>query len=85
MVESSMPFALSYLDEVWEALFPGIKNVFITGSVKDILFDGVILNCTSKEMTVSMVCNNLEKKAPETIRREGKNYKFSFFHHVSIH
>ena len=72
MIESSMPYALSYLNGVWSELFPGISDIFITASVKDHLFEGIDISCTSREMAASMVCNNLEGKAPETIRKDGK-------------
>ncbi|XP_066598225.1 sensory neuron membrane protein 2-like [Prorops nasuta] len=62
-------------------LFPLFKNIFVKGKVKDILFDGLSLNCNKKKYPeLAMICNVLKTKKPPIMRdtdREGI-YKYSY-------
>lgn len=45
-------------------IFNDPKTIFLTGRVKDILFDGVVLNCTSKEFASTAVCGQMKGQVP---------------------
>lgn len=44
---------MDLLNDALPFLYPGIKNIFVTNSVRNILFDGVRMSCESEE-----VCKN---------------------------
>ncbi|KAK6617715.1 hypothetical protein RUM43_013943 [Polyplax serrata] len=57
-----------------------LSNLFINTTVKKILFDGIPVNCSDEEESVFLPCSNLELHNPKLIRREGDEFRFSFFH-----
>jgi hypothetical protein len=64
-------------------IFGTSDSVFFTASVKDILFEGILVNCTLKDFTARMLCI-LMKTQGKDLQRVGKNaFKFSFFGGVS--
>ncbi|XP_066598366.1 uncharacterized protein [Prorops nasuta] len=73
----------TFLDEIGEdliKLFPTGKNIFVSGRVKDILFEGLALSCNVKKYPeLAMMCKYLKGQRPALVRetdREGM-YKFS--------
>lgn len=65
-------------------LFPNLKDIFLRTKVKDFLFDGILIDCSSDEAQI--ICGPLEGTAPESFRKHENNrdFLFSMFHHVSI-
>ncbi|XP_068907836.1 sensory neuron membrane protein 2-like [Tenebrio molitor] len=56
-----------------------IKNVFMTEKVKDILFDGIRIDCSN----ISWFCTNFRVKHIQLLRPFGDDLKFSMFHHMN--
>lgn len=77
------PDALNFLNKAVPFIFPGIKDAFFTAKVRELLFDGTLLDCSSAE--TEFICQSIGGAAPATIRQHdnGRDYLFSFFHHVS--
>ncbi|KAL0267641.1 UNVERIFIED_CONTAM: hypothetical protein PYX00_009850 [Menopon gallinae] len=79
-VDEMMPEYVSYLNPVFPALFPGVEDIFLRATVRDLLFDGIPIDCSSSDFMVTTACNNLEEDLPKTIRKVGeKAFRFSFF------
>lgn len=49
-IAEEFPMALSLLDDAFPLLYPGIKDVFTRDTVRNILFDGILLHCTEEEV-----------------------------------
>lgn len=65
-------------------LFNNPKTIFMTVSARDILFDGVLINCTrSKDFAVNTVCDQLRAKPSGLEKLDDDYFKFSIFGVVS--
>lgn len=51
----------------------------MTAKAKDILFDGLPVDCTVKDFAGSAVCNVLKTEAKDLIKDGEDRYKFSLF------
>lgn len=60
------------------------KNIFLTTTVRELLFSGVYINCSYPEdsFPAGTICQGLKLRAPRTYRREGTDFYFSMFNHV---
>ena len=60
------------------------KSVFLTTTVRELLFAGVYINCSYPEdsFPAGAVCQGLRMRAPRTYRRAGADFYFSMFNHV---
>ncbi|KAK9509767.1 hypothetical protein O3M35_007005 [Rhynocoris fuscipes] len=83
MVEKMFPMGLSFLDRAMPFLFPNITTMFLTGTAKQFMFDGIFINCSYATGPAMPVCNGLRGRLPATIVPipNTKNFKFSFFKH----
>lgn len=82
-VAAKTPHYLQYLNEALGFLFPG-NSIFLTAKVRDILFDGMIINCTSKDFTAMAVCAQIRTKIPG-IKYESKDYlKYALLGDVNL-
>nr|APZ81422.1 sensory neuron membrane protein 2a [Adelphocoris lineolatus] len=83
MVEQTFPMGLGFLNNAIPFLFPNITDIFVTTTVKDLLFDGILLRCNYTSGPAMPICNGLKGRAPPTIWREEetKNYRFAMFRH----
>lgn len=77
-----MPDALTMVENAAPYLFPGLKNIFLKTKVKDLLFDGVLIDCSAEE--ADFICGSIGSQAPVIMRQHEnkRDYLFSFFHHV---
>ncbi|EFA02895.2 Sensory neuron membrane protein 1-like Protein [Tribolium castaneum] len=77
------PDAMDIVNDALPFLYPGIKNIFVTNTVRNILFDGVTMSCGSDE--VAMICDGLKKRRPPSIRPadNNKDYLVAMFHHMN--
>ncbi|XP_011297307.1 sensory neuron membrane protein 2 [Fopius arisanus] len=77
--ERETPALVRFLDLIIPQLFDNPKNLFLTTTPKDFLFDGIFLNCQSNNVLLRIFCKSIEKLAPRTmVRQEDGNIKFSF-------
>ncbi|PSN29632.1 hypothetical protein C0J52_27456 [Blattella germanica] len=59
-------------------IFRDPTSVFLTAPARDILFDGVLINCTIQDFAARALCNVM--KAQGGFEKVGKSsFKFSFF------
>ncbi|CAA9999346.1 unnamed protein product, partial [Nesidiocoris tenuis] len=45
MVEQTFPMGLTFLNNAIPFLFPDIKDIFMKATVRDLLWDGVVMHC----------------------------------------
>lgn len=62
------------------ALFNSPTTPFWTGRVMDILFDGVLLDCSSEDFSAVAVCSQFETGEMKAVRKvDDKTFAFSLF------
>ncbi|XP_014253859.1 sensory neuron membrane protein 2-like [Cimex lectularius] len=83
LVERIFPFGLSLVNEAIPLLFPNSTDMFIRATVREILFDGVMIQCNYTSGSAMPICNGLKAKAPPTIIRDEvtKHYSFAMLRH----
>ncbi|KAJ1531328.1 hypothetical protein ONE63_000012 [Megalurothrips usitatus] len=78
-VEREKPGAMSLLAKAVRFLFNNPTTPFLTAKARDILFDGVPINCTSKDFSASAICTMMRAN-PQGLKRQGDDiFLFSFF------
>ncbi|XP_050300236.1 sensory neuron membrane protein 1-like [Anthonomus grandis grandis] len=79
IVMKNSPVFLSIVNQSLEAIFNNPKTIFFTGRVKDLLFDGIDLNCTSSGFAPKAICSQLKTQIPGIkYRQDNENiYLFS--------
>jgi hypothetical protein len=81
--ERDMTVLLPLITRAIPLIFGTSDSVFLSAPAKDILFEGVLINCTLKDFTARMLCM-LMKTQGKDLQKVGKNaFKFSFFGGVS--
>lgn len=85
MLQKIMEVVMPIFNEAIPHIFPSAPTAFITARVREVLFDGVLVNCSHPftDYPAGPVCQGMRSRAPVTFRRDGKNYYFSLFNHVS--
>lgn len=69
-ITAKSPHYLSMLNEALPYLFPN-TSIYLKAKVRDILFDGVLINCTSRNFAAMAVCSQLKTKI-SGIKLDGK-------------
>lgn len=64
-------------------LFDNPDSIFLTAKVKDILFDGIFIDCNTTDFIANMVCTEMSKE--KNLKKVENGFLFSFFGHVSIY
>uniref|UniRef100_A0A8D8U096 Sensory neuron membrane protein 1 n=1 Tax=Cacopsylla melanoneura TaxID=428564 RepID=A0A8D8U096_9HEMI len=79
------PAGLALIDKAIDPIFNGQKSLYFKTTPNQILFDGILLNCTSRKVAPKAVCAILQTKGAELgIQKAGDNiFKVSIFGHVS--
>lgn len=73
-----------FLGKAINSIFQKPESVFIKAKVKDILFDGLPIDCTVTDFAGSAVCTILKEQAADLVKDGENKYLFSFFGGVSI-
>ncbi|XP_065212463.1 sensory neuron membrane protein 1 [Planococcus citri] len=74
------PGALNMINKAIPQLFGNPKNIFMTTTAKEFLFEGVLINCTqSKEFAVNTVCDQIRAKPAGLEVIDNDYFKFSIF------
>ncbi|XP_066245553.1 sensory neuron membrane protein 1-like [Euwallacea similis] len=71
------PVFLSIVNKSIPQIFTNPKTIFLTTRVKDVLFNGVELNCSSKEFGPNAICGQLKNQAPGLEIRQDNVFLFS--------
>jgi hypothetical protein len=81
--ERDMAVMLPAIARAIPAIFGTRDSMFLTAPVKDILFDGILINCTLKDFTAKILCTLMRTQGKD-LQKVGKGaFKFSLFGAVS--
>ncbi|XP_018359576.1 PREDICTED: sensory neuron membrane protein 1-like isoform X1 [Trachymyrmex cornetzi] len=73
------PAAIGVVGKAVDSIFHKPDSIFVTAKAKDILFDGLPVDCDVKDFAGSAVCNLLKTEAKDLIPDGENRYKFSLF------
>lgn len=76
-VTRDSPALLPILNKAIGLLFSDLQSVYLTAKVKEILFDGIAINCKVTDFTAKAVCTQLKSKIPGMKVIENEIYLFS--------
>lgn len=82
-VEREKPGALNLLGKGIKFLFNNPTTPFVTAKVRDILFDGIPINCTSKDFATAAICTMIRANPSGLKPLNDDIFLFSFFGMVS--
>lgn len=78
------PELLSFVQTAMNGLLHTPKDIFFTGRLWDLLYDGVDLDCSSDEFEVTAVCSEFDSGDYGEIRRINETaFRFSLFGNVN--
>lgn len=73
------PSAIGILNKAVDSIFKKPDSVFVRAKAREILFDGLPVDCTVKDFAGSAVCSILKTEGKDLIEVEENRYKFSIF------
>lgn len=77
------PELLSFVQAAVNGMLHNPKDIFYTGKLWDLLYDGIILDCSSDSFEVTAVCSEFDSGDYREIRRINETaFKFSLFGNV---
>ncbi|KAK4886688.1 hypothetical protein RN001_002959 [Aquatica leii] len=79
MVSREKPAMLNLVNKAINAIFKNPEYPFVTAPVMDILFRGVVINCTVTDFAGKAVCTQLRTEAKDLEHVSDTIFKFSFF------
>lgn len=82
-VAAQKPAMLTLASKAINVIFRNPTSIFLTTKVKDLLFDGVIINCTVTDFAAKAVCTQLKTEAKDLKQITPTDFSFSFFGPVS--
>ena len=81
--EKDMKPMLPIISRAIPHIFGNSTTVFLTATAREILFDGILINCNVKDIAAKALCT-LMKAQGKDLEKVGKTaFKFSFFGTVS--
>lgn len=76
---------LPFITNAINGLFRNPEDAFYTGSARDLLFDGVVLDCSSDVYEVAAVCSELDSDEYAQVKRINETtFQFSLLGNVSM-
>jgi len=78
-VEKVKPGALGMINKALPNLFNKPRTPFITAKVRDLLFDGIPINCSSKDFATSAICSEIRANPKGLKVVDNDTFLFSFF------
>jgi hypothetical protein len=82
--QREQPVGLKLINAAIPHIFDNPDSVFVTAPAKNVLFEGVLFNCTSSDFSTKVVCSELKKRAHNFHRISEDIYAFSMFGSVRI-
>lgn len=79
MVEKRKPGSLRVADKAIPALYNDPRSAFLTTTVRDLLFDGNVINCTSTAFAPSAICSAIRSQSASLHQVSEDIFKFSLF------
>lgn len=77
------PAMISLVDKAVREIFNKPESIFVTAKVRDILFDGLLANCTVTTFGAKAVCSTIKADAQKFGKLGDNEFLFSFFGIVS--
>lgn len=62
------PQLLTIINKALDPLFNNPKSVFLTIKVKELLFEGIIINCNVKDFSAKAVCTQLKQQLGDLVK-----------------
>lgn len=62
-----------------DSIFKKPQTVFVKAKVRDILFDGTLIDCRVKDFAGTAICSQLKEKATNLVTIDEDQYLFSLF------
>lgn len=84
IVARDKPAMLNLVNKALNAIFRNPETPFLTAPVMDILFRGVVINCSVTDFAGKAVCTQLRTEAKDLEHVSDTIFKFSFFGMVII-
>jgi hypothetical protein len=82
--QGEQPLGLKFINAAIPHIFDNPTSVFVTAPAKDLLFNGVLFNCTTSDFSTKAVCSELKKRAHNFHRVSEDIFKFSIFGPVRV-
>lgn len=73
---------LSLLGKALNGIFDNPETVFLTAKVRDILFEGIVINCDRTDFAPKAVCTAIKKEAKNIDFFGNNQFRFSIFGRV---
>lgn len=83
-VELKSPGLLSLVNGALNAIFQP-QHPFLTASVNDIFFNGIVINCTSEDFKAQTLCTKLRTEGEDLEIVSDTIFKFSLFGSVRVY
>lgn len=83
VVAATVPQFLKIMNNALNPIFSNPQSIFLTAKVRDILFEGLDLNCTGTDFHSSVVCSQIKDRMPNVMEKSKKVYSVSLFGEVS--
>nr|QEX08000.1 sensory neuron membrane protein 1b [Sitophilus zeamais] len=78
LVLRDSPVYLSIVNKSLIELFDNPQTIFLTAKVKDILFDGIEINCDTKDFSTNAVCSQIKGNVPGLKVKPGEEKVYLF-------
>lgn len=83
-VNAERPELLDFVQTAANGLLNNPQDIFFTGRLWDLLYDGIILDCSSEDMEVNAVCSEFDSGEYAEIKRVNETaFSFSMFGNVN--
>ncbi|XP_059059969.1 sensory neuron membrane protein 2-like [Achroia grisella] len=86
-INDMMPTLIPTMNMGFEEMYSqfGLKDPFLTVKARDLLFDGVFLNCKGNQSSLGLICSQISSTSPPTMRptEDGNGFYFSMFSHLN--
>jgi hypothetical protein len=77
--QREQPIALKLINAAIPHIFDNPNSIFVTAPAKNLLFEGVLFNCTSGEFSTKAFFSELNKRSHNFHRISEDIYSFSIF------
>ncbi|XP_023289833.1 sensory neuron membrane protein 1 isoform X2 [Orussus abietinus] len=75
------PAMMGIVGKALDSIFKKPDSIFIKVKVKDVLFDGLPIDCTVKDFSGSALCSKLKEQGKDLVVEGENRYRFSMFGH----
>ncbi|XP_060800583.1 sensory neuron membrane protein 2 [Amyelois transitella] len=85
-VGDMMPSFIPSINKGFEEFYSNLQDAFMTVKVRDLLFDGIYLNCVGNQSSLGLICAQIKSDLPPTMRvaEDGNGFYFSMFSHLNL-